>query len=163
MTTWSPEEDKLLLALRQQGLSYSQITVELAVAGFEARTRNAVIGRGNRIGLVEAKKPRQYRPRVPKAPRERPAPRPSSIMVARPKPVPPPVPAKAEPLHGAGMSILDPHLTMDHCRYPLWPHNAPPFGERIICAATVRTGRPYCPYHCSIAYQPLAERTRRAA
>lgn len=43
------------------------------------------------------------------------------------------------------------------CRWPLGDPSTPEFR---FCGGDSATGMPYCPYHCSIAYQPAQERKK---
>ncbi|WGD31231.1 GcrA family cell cycle regulator [Ancylobacter sp. WKF20] len=49
---FSPEEDTRLKALRDEGLSASEIAVRLVAEGFPKRSRNSLCGRIHRLGLT---------------------------------------------------------------------------------------------------------------
>lgn len=147
--SWTPERCNILRAMYAEGLSGGQIAMELKI------TRNAVIGKVNRLGLT-----RDFhaspQARGPKAqPKHRPQKRVSwkpSIRLPQIEPDPEPVDVgNNPPLRGAGVALLD--LRQGQCR---WPYGDGPF---VFC------GRPtdgiYCAGHMRMAYQ--APQRRRAA
>jgi GcrA cell cycle regulator len=166
---WTDERVELLKKLWNDGLSASQIAAELG-----AVTRNAVIGKVHRLGLSgRAKAPSASTPRPRKPPRAAPSapPRPA-LPVARgnlalkPHAVPAPAPElEVAPLPeidnvvpiGERCTIME--LKEYSCR---WPVGDPGKEDFRYCGARSATGLPYCAYHCRIAYQPIADRRRRA-
>jgi GcrA cell cycle regulator len=150
---WTTARIDLLRKLKGDGLSSSEIGVELGI------TRNAVIGKAARLGIGggQAKgaqrEAKHYAPkagpvfqinfghlRAQKAARqrgERPAPPPPPVLTTRP------------------CSILE--LTSATCRWPMGEPDEPGFH---FCGSAPRDGKPYCGFHCGIAYRPVAARTR---
>ena len=122
---------------------------ELWTAGYSARniaeqlggvTRNAVIGKANRLGLSKPTKSSITRRRKREA---RETPPPEEIVVGP----------------EGGVSILT--LTTSTCRWPLGHPGEETFR---FCGARTKTGQPYCEAHCRMAYQaPSKEAKKRSA
>jgi GcrA cell cycle regulator len=170
--TWTKERIERLKELWTEGLSASQIAAELG----GGLTRNAVLGKANRLGLTHgaAKEVRTPRPRKPHPPDPAPTAEPSSPTEPTPasmptKPVAASGPAAAPPAPVAlreaaivppseGVTIMELREAM--CRWPLGDPTTPEFR---FCGAHAATGLPYCPHHAQIAYQPATERKRLRA
>jgi GcrA cell cycle regulator len=167
--TWTTERIELLTELWTKGLSASQIAAEL---GGDV-SRNAVISKAHRLGLVHgtAKPASTPRPRKPRSPDPAPSvestshnePMPPSMLtnsVAANEPTAPP-PAPLPPREGAvvpqseGVTIME--LREGVCRWPLGDPTTPEFR---YCGARAVEGLPYCAHHAQLAYQPAAERKR---
>ena len=149
-------------------MSASQIAAEL---GGDV-SRNAVISKAHRLGLVHgtakaASTPRTQkpsRPPEPPAPAEPPAqkvPAPVS-RTANQQPATQlevtAVPVEVVAPQSEGVTIME--LREFMCRWPLGDPTTPAF---CFCGARANTGLPYCPHHAQIAYQPAAERKRLRA
>ncbi len=171
--TWTDERVELLKKLWAEGLSASRIATEIGDV-----SRNAVIGKVHRLGLAgRAKEKGSSAPRprkrqntaAPTAPRKSSAPRP-----AFPKPAPvrnvslnPDDPTEAVEIvdhrhfDAAAMPQCERVTIMElrdsMCRWPLGDPLTPEFR---FCGGDAVIGLPYCPHHCSIAYQPAQERRR---
>ena len=163
--TWSSERIELLKRCFDAGLSCSQIAREMGV------TRNAVIGKMNRLGLSRPKDlmvrqleqrrdARLASPRVPRLPRPR-RPRPSIFaqhamlreVFSEPQPS-----AQDVPIHnGRGCTLLE--LGQGKCR---WPISTPGAADFWFCGNEPVEGLPYCPGHARIAYR-RAGRPRKSA
>jgi GcrA cell cycle regulator len=121
---WTDEKFETLKGLLAQNLSASQIGNELGVS------RNAVIGKVHRGGLMFARPPsppkKQARGKPPKRP-------PSSTAL-------PPEPA-AEGKSGPVVSFAE--LAAHHCRWPVDNH---------YCGAAAVAGSSYCRHHTVIAH-----------
>jgi GcrA cell cycle regulator len=141
---WSPELTERLAALWADGLSASQIAAELGNV-----TRNAVIGKVDRLGLPGRPKPASF---ANARPRRR---KPSNLMSkndikmlekpaafkARPRAVPPTEP---KPRNKTLMQ-----LRPRECK---WPYGTGPY---VFCANRAEPGRrPYCAYHEDAAHRP---------
>lgn len=78
---------------------------------------------------------------------------------ARPEPSDAPVITSGPP---GGVLLAD--LQREHCRWPLWPHDAPAWSERRFCGATRRDPDAlldhYCPEHGAMAFVPPEKRAR---
>lgn len=158
---WTNERIAALTKLWHDGLSCSQIAKQLG-----GITRNAVIGKVNRLGLsgrCAPTKPTLKRREPPKAPRpiRAAAPTPDHGRVERQRVVseaaakgervggflpakPVAVPARANPT-----PLME--LTTLSCR---WPLDAPGVGgETMFCGAIFVTA-PYCCDHRRVAWQP---------
>lgn len=150
-TPWNEAEVKTLLTLHASGLSCSKIAN--AMAG--GKTRNAVIGKLYRLGLVHGK---------PSALDKEPAPRKSRARTDFFKPslpaltglpvrklralfAPTPVTARDEKI-----TILT--LQDGMCK---WPIGDPQHTDFYFCGNPHFEG-PYCEYHAGIAYQPVVQR-----
>ena len=166
--TWTEERIALLTKLWSEGLSASQIAAELGGGA----SRNAVLGKAHRLGLVRDETkgpstpppPKPPRPRNPPAAAEPPVPQapPSVPVVVSQQPASEPAGTSAQNKAGvprsAGVTIMELREAM--CRFPLGDPTTPEFR---FCGAQASTGLPYCAHHAQIAYQPAAERKRLRA
>ncbi|MEI8146969.1 MAG: GcrA family cell cycle regulator [Alphaproteobacteria bacterium] len=164
---WTDERVELLKKLWNDGLSASQIAGELGGV-----TRNAVIGKVHRLGLSgRAKAPSSSAPRPRKAPRSAPSapPRPTTSMFRGNTVLKPqmethaapaveieavPAPDNVVPM-GERCTIME--LKEYSCR---WPVGDPGKDDFRFCGSRSDGSRPYCAYHCRIAYQPVLDRRR---
>lgn len=146
--TWSPERVEQLKRCFSAGLTCSQIAREIGV------TRNAVIGKMNRMGLSQ---PRD--PAVAQARRDARSTRPrsrriwSAFTVADQRTLLrdafPQVRVEEIPIHGGrGCTLLE--LAQDRCR---WPINDPGAANFCYCGNEAFTGLPYCTGHARLAYR----------
>jgi GcrA cell cycle regulator len=155
--TWNSERIELLKRCFHAGLSCSQIAREIGV------TRNAVIGKMNRLGLSrpkdvigrELERRRAARPARPKAPRTWRPKRPrlnifaqrEMLIAAFPGPQPH---AEDIPIYnGRGCTLLE--LSEGKCR---WPISNPGAAGFCFCGNEPVKGLPYCLGHARIAYRP---------
>ncbi len=159
---WTDERVEHLKKLWNDGLSASQIAVELG-----GITRNAVIGKVHRLGLSGRAKspastvPRQRKPRASAALMRvaRPALRGNTALARLPSyevehEPEPEISAEIVPM-GQRCSLLE--LNDSKCRWPIGDPGAPDFA---FCGGKTAEGMPYCTYHARIAYQPVVERRR---
>lgn len=145
---WTDDRVERLRALWKDGFSASQIAAKLG-----GITRNAVIGKANRLGLEGRARPSApARPKVVTPPRSRTFSR--IAMTPAVSPVIPLKPSKSEPVptrtfkpgvHACGMADLGDH----QCRWPLGPMLEP---SRLFCGEPLDEDRdrnlpPYCPAH----------------
>lgn len=156
--TWSSERTEQLKQCFQAGLTCSQIAREIGV------TRNAVIGKMNRMGLSRPRDliakhlggaARLARPKTPR-----------TLMRSawRPKRARLDIFAQQEmlseafteprtddiPIHnGRGCTLLE--LSQGKCR---WPINTPGAEDFCYCGNEPVKGLPYCLGHARIAYRP---------
>lgn len=143
---WTDEKVAQLKELWPQGLSCSQIA--RAIGGV---SRNAVIGKINRLGLNGTAGARPKKVRQPRAPRaER-----RNIMVEL-EPLCATIPVDAgghpEPLRledGALATVMT--VTSQMCR---WPHGDPRSADFYFCGCAPLKGSPYCAVHTRRAWQP---------
>ena len=159
-TSWSSERIELLKRCFHAGLSCSQIAREIGV------TRNAVIGKMNRLGLSRPKdvigrqleRRRAARPARPKTPRTWRPKRPrlnifaqhQMLMAAFPKPQP-----RAEDIpiyNGRGCTLLE--LSQMRCR--------PGVEDFCFCGNEPVKGLPYCLGHARIAYRSVGRQRSSA-
>jgi GcrA cell cycle regulator len=145
--TWTTERVEQLKSCISAGLSCSRIAAEIGV------TRNAVIGKMNRLGLS---RPKLVVARAPE--RKRDAWRPRTLtqhQILMDLPAEPRSPAEVIPIHGGhGCSLLD--LSPGKCR---WPINEPGSENFCFCGNRQVEGLPYCEGHARRAYKSAA-RTR---
>ena len=168
---WTEERVELLKKLwTEDGLTASQIALQLG-GGI---TRNAVIGKVHRLGLSGRAKTATQAPRAqrPKQKSSSHSPQrsmssraisfgatalkieltPELDVVAQPAVmIPFPAPTNDR------IAITD--LSLRTCRWPIGDPVATDFG---FCGAENDGKKPYCPYHCAVAYQPSNERRRQA-
>ena len=126
---WTEERVETLTNMWLGGSTARQIAESLG----EGVTRNAVIGKANRLGLSKPSKSsetrRQRRTEVKKAVLEMPE---------------------------GGATILT--LTSSTCR---WPIGDPGEEDFRFCGAVAKEDGPYCEFHARLAYQPPASRDSR--
>jgi GcrA cell cycle regulator len=143
-----------LRALWAEGLSTAAIGRRMSI------TKNAVVGKANRLGLparaipIVPKKPRKPRliGRAPKwaLPREE-APSTLPALIAPVVPIAAPAPAAAP----SPRPVVFVQVSKPCC----WPINDPPRGGKWLwCEADSIPGKPYCPEHTAVAYVARTER-----
>ena len=163
--TWTSERIELLKRYQHAGLSCSQIAREIGV------TRNAVIGKMNRLGLSRPKDvigrqmeqrraARLARPKTPMAWRSK---RPrlnifaqhQMLMAAFARTQ---APVEDIPMsNGCGCTLFE--LSQMKCR---WPISNPGAEDFCFCGNEPVKGLPYCPGHARIAYRPQDRQRRNA-
>lgn len=148
---WTDERIETLKQLWDVGLSGSQIAERLG-----GLSRNAVIGKANRLGLASREKI-SLGAGVSKAPKARAATTrkaaPDLKAIAAVKAIidrPPPQVIETLPLpKSLELSLLE--VKDGDCRWPT--------GEKAditFCGHNIHEGKPYCAYHCRLAYNPRA-------
>lgn len=160
-STWTTERVEQLRKLHAEGLAFSLIGAKLGI------TRNAAIGKAGRIGLPErphfnnapirkldpeeqARRIARRNERRKAAQRRYRALERSASLAAEPLPPPAPVPLTCRPC-----SLLE--LTASTCRFPIGDPGEPDFH---FCGGEPSAGKPYCGFHCSIAYKAPPPRGR---
>ena len=132
---WTDERVTKLSRLWGEGFTARQIAEEL---GGEV-TRNAVIGKANRLGLSKPSK--------------------SSVSRQQRQQQRETVVQKPEAPQGERATIFT--LTASTCR---WPIGDPSQSDFYFCGAKSASGQPYCDYHAAMAYQaPQPRSSRRGA
>lgn len=156
--TWTTERVEQLRKLHAEGLAFSLIGDRLGLS------RNACIGKAQRIGLPErphfnnapvrrlppeerAERTRQRKEAAQRRYRARAR---GASLAAEPLPPPAPVPLTCRPC-----SLLE--LTASTCRFPIGDPGEPDFH---FCGGEPSAGKPYCGFHCSIAYKAPPPRGR---
>lgn len=178
--SWNDERVELLKKLWAEGMTASQISAALGGV-----TRNAVIGKIHRLGLsgrtkstgeaaaavsvpeiVDDALPPEIEAVAEAAPvqPEPPAPAPAILRVEEPAPVrPAPVIRPAMPKSEVVVPFVERTtimtLTANACRWPIGDPGSEGFH---FCGKRSQPGIPYCTEHARIAYQPSADRRRRA-
>lgn len=152
---WSQTQVDLLTALWIEGLSASQIAAKIG-----GITRSAVLGKANRLGLSENHPRSTARPALPRVERlrlHREAHRKWLAKNGGPPPRQKPELLPPEPVTPPEFLAVD--LCQLECGQCHFPHGDVP--EMKFCGQPISQSRPYCPYHCTIAYGP--PKSRRAA
>ncbi|RAI27323.1 GcrA family cell cycle regulator [Rhodoplanes serenus] len=159
------------IALYRDGQSASQIAWLLASDYGVTVTRSAVLGLMHRRGVRRSE--RHGVTVVTERMRAVTKGRPLKVRCAPRVPLPSPArdraPARPAEAPAAiagppgGVALLD--LERQHCRWPLWPDDAPAWSERRCCGARRRDPDSvidhYCPGHGAIAFVPPKKRVRR--
>ncbi len=157
---WTDEAVESLKRLATEGLSASAIAATIG-----AESRNAVIGKANRIGIAlqggrGGRAPGSVRPA---AASYRPA-APARIVQSRAS-APPLELARKAAWRFAGAEVGDMRrvrfadMRDAACR---WPLGDPKSGEFAYCGLKAAEGRAYCAGHCRMAYRPPDARARDA-
>ncbi len=126
---WTDEKVEILTELWREGQSARQIAEVLG----DGVTRNAVIGKANRLGLSK----------------------PSKSSVTRKQRKEERIKAKLMAPEG-GATILT--LTSSTCR---WPIGDPGDEDFRFCGGPANPSQPYCEYHAQLAYQTATSRERK--
>jgi GcrA cell cycle regulator len=148
-TTWTTERIARLKRHIDDGMSCAQIAREIGLS------RNAVIGKINRLGLSRLGSARSGQPQRTGGATVTRARRPL-LSVLRAMPELALAEASAE---GAGRcSLLE--LQQWHCRWPMGDPHAEGFG---FCGNTPIAGLPYCAPHARRAYRPSTRQAGCAA
>src|SRR5271165_3001883 len=145
---WTEEAVETLKRLALEGMSASVIAAALG-----AESRNAVIGKANRIGI-------QLNGGRASASG---APRPVTKAAGKPAPAAPHSPsgrawAFAEAEVGPMRRVPFKDIRAFACR---WPVGDPRSGDFAYCGLAPAEGRPYCAGHCRMAYRPPSARATR--
>ena len=142
-STWTLERLELLTRGFAAGLTCRQMADEIGVS------RNAVIGKLNRLDLTRDKKsgtPRAARKESPKGRRQGPMPRLQYRLLQAVYEAP----ADEGPIPDDHVcSLLE--LSKERCR---WPISTPGADDFCFCGNTPVEGLPYCPGHTRLAYRP---------
>ena len=136
-------------ALFVKGLSAGQ-----AAGVLGGITRNAVIGKWNRMGLRRGyARPRNIEQSRSKGPQVK-----AKVRPARKRVVLPPMPVEELPPPAVTdvARVLFADLERHHCRFPVGDPREPTFG---FCGCTPYPGLPYCEAHARRAYTPATLRS----
>ena len=150
--TWTTERVALLKNGIAAGLSCAQIAREIGVS------RNAVIGKANRLGLSRVKSATAghgQRAGVPNGARTRIAASQRTLRAVWAKPEP----CFAEMLEAGTNRCSLFELQQWHCRWPMGDPTSENFG---FCGCKPAGDLPYCPAHARMAYRPGARVARSA-
>lgn len=147
-TSWTQERIDTAITLFRAGLPASRIADKLGGGA----TRNAVLGKLHRMGIVshapyrpprkkpertEAEKPKRATPSMPVV-RQPALPRPKALVVLPPTPV----------------ELVDGRITIATLETGMckWPIGDPGTDDFCFCGHAQREGSPYCRYHAEKAY-----------
>jgi hypothetical protein len=148
---WSAEEDAVIVQGRKDGLSAAQIALKL-IGGRVPRSRNAVIGRSNRLSLPPLENCSALRARVQ---RKKEKPKPLPVRATAPS-----LPIDSSLAVSLAPTFFDPPpsecltfsqmVKADSCRWPIGDDGFCPH----IRMKTIGCKRyePYCAHHHSVAH-----------
>lgn len=140
-----------LKAMYSEGLSAGQIAAAINHMFRSSITRNAVIGKALRLGLVnQNKQGRSANPINRKSPRPRSALKPKShqhAFIPPPEQLPEPQ-ATDLPADQSDCAVTLEQLAAHHCRWPIGNDIA----AMTYCGARKHGDRVYCARHCRAAY-----------
>lgn len=154
MTTfehWTHQQVQTMLTLHEAGLSCSQIGARVG------KTRNAVIGKLHRMGIVKhapsidgaeneprpraSRKKERLKPSLPRAGQ--------ALQLVKPAPLPAPIVAPIA-IHREGQPVTVLTIKDGMCKFPI---GDPKHADFHFCGNAQRgDGAPYCAYHCGVAY-----------
>lgn len=143
---WTNEQVEDLKRLWDDGLSTGEIGKVLGMS------KNAVVGKAHRLGLVSRPSPIRRYDDAPQPARDEK----SDEATAKKKAVRAPVPEKAKPAKPSKaaakkethlLTVND--LAHDSCRWPIGDPKDPDFH---FCGKKALPDRPYCAEHCEMAY-----------
>jgi GcrA cell cycle regulator len=141
--TWTDERIEQLKSFFTAGLSCSQIACEIGVS------RNAVIGKLNRLGLARGRTPATRRAERTGAPRMRyPAVIAQRQLLRAVYAEALPEPEQVSVVSMARCSLLE--LGRETCR---WPISDPDAADFSFCGNAAVAGLPYCAGHVRMAYR----------
>ncbi len=151
---WSDDRVEAMKKLWADGLSASQIANELG-----GLTRNAVIGKAHRLGLMKRRERKPAQARQRKAPathylrqNNTPSYRGAAVPAVAKQVDPEPAPvAEIIPIHQR-VALMELHDAICH-----WPVGDPRSSDFHFCGGKAISGMPYCAHHCRMAYQPPSE------
>ncbi len=146
---WTEPRVEQLKALWAERVSATVIAERLG-----APSRNAILGKINRMGLSKSRPPPPPKPPRPPRVRRRAKFRPPASIQPAPKPAPPRAPAPARPC-----SLLE--LTNESCRFVV-SGDGPPFMFCNTAEADFHNGVSYCSQHARIVYRRPGEREEAA-
>lgn len=150
---WTEERVELLKKYWSEGLSASQIASKMGGV-----TRNAVIGKVHRLGLSGRATPAQPKRGCdlvvpPEIVAEPAAPRTFDVAAAEGDFVAPTSLGDTDFMTVATMK-------RNSCK---WPVGDPASDDFHFCGESTGTGKPYCAYHASLAFQPSQRRVEQRA
>jgi GcrA cell cycle regulator len=146
METWTPERIEQLRNFASSGLSSSQIAAEIGV------TRNAVIGKLNRLGLARGRPaggPARTCPPRARHPRQSPQRALLRLMFAQTPSIASDAGTQFVPVESTRpCSLIE--LAHGTCR---WPVDNPDASDIAFCGNESVAGFPYCAGHARMAYR----------
>ena len=140
--SWSPILIAKLRALLDRGLSTAAIGKRL---GF---TKNAIVGKINRLGLNNAKTAAKKAAKPVPKPAPKPVPKKPAVAKKESRASEAGTRARAERLMRQSAALMS--LKADQCR---WPIGNPDTDDFRFCGEKCFAGKPYCFEHCKVAYQ----------
>jgi GcrA cell cycle regulator len=152
MTPWTEEHIETLIRLWPE-FSASEVAAELSSLGGHFYTRNAVVGKANRLGLAKRDMPpirsKKFAYKEPK-PRQPP----KQVLV---KATPRPAYVAPTAVTPKNLSIME--LTSTTCRWPI----GDPRDGMSYCGCQKSATDSYCAHHMAVAYMAPVDRATRAA
>lgn len=139
-TEWPDQYVDLLKAWHAEGLSFGKMVWKFSAVGY-AISRNAVIGKAHRIGLVGRKgsssQPIEWHKSIVRSAPPRRKPVPAALLN---DPPPPPL----------CIPMLE--LVRTHCHYPLWDDASENRLNFEHCGLPIDGEGPYCAHHARICF-----------
>ena len=143
---WTPEAEKLLRKLFEDGKSASQSAASLMERFGGKVTRNSVIGKRHRLGMTNTRARGKAVEELKEEKKKKEPPKPVTVLA----PVIIPELKKVVIPATARVKLLD--LGVFDCRYPI---GDPLTSDFTFCGARAKTGFPYCESHHRVCYKPL--------
>lgn len=143
-TGWDTPTTEALASMWREGLSLTEISCRLSRQHGRTVTRNAIMGKIDRLGLSRQNRQAPAEPKIP----GKPGPKPKVLMATTFKAPPPPEAYKPAPEILTG-TVRPVDLKACHCR---WPVGDPGADDFLFCGRDKVEGKPYCPDHCEVAY-----------
>jgi GcrA cell cycle regulator len=139
LAAWTEERIETLRTLHNEGKSAGDIAAILGNT-----TRNAVMGKKDRLGLV-CNRPPEIRNSPVKRIRK---PRPAPAWEAKPPPMLCEPVAIEEEIATVNSIVTFAELQPHHCRWPIG------LRDYVFCGRRKIEWQPYCASHCRIAFRP---------
>lgn len=158
MSAWTEDKVEKLKELWGTGLTAAQIAETLGGV-----SRNAVIGKANRLGLSKPGRPRAQKAAAPATPAEAkpvkaapaaPAPRTVAEKPASRKPIQRPAEPAVEHISPPPRAAKGKIPSHRRCQ---WPIGHPGDDDFHFCEHESLATKPYCEFHCRMAYRQKVE------
>lgn len=149
MSEWPQDQIDTMVILFRGGMSASHIATRLG----HGRTRNSVLGKLHRLGELKVK-PTEVVERREKF--REPKPRHENVVNLAPAVKRAALSEPDVPIFVAPIPVPQPSgkigVTQLNDRTCRWPIGDPSHEDFCFCGAEPRDGKPYCEYHCRMAY-----------
>lgn len=157
---WNDDAAEIVRKLVETKFTATEIAAELGAKGY-AYSRNAVIGKINRLGLKLFRA--QGVVNTPKIKRAGDDARRLTQTLRKIKPgqnpsFGPEIKPLIEPEGPSECAVSLLELTSENCHWPIGDPHHPDFH---FCGRSALEGRPYCAHHCRISYTPQDQRRRQ--
>lgn len=143
---WDEHAASILTTMWRDGLSLTEISQRLSQQLGRSWSRNAIMGKVDRLGLSRQNRQAPAAPRIP----GKPGPKPKYPIPTQFKAPPPPEAYKPAPEILVG-TVRPLDRKACHCR---WPVGDPSADDFLFCGREKVEGKPYCRDHMAVAYAP---------